>query len=147
MVPNAVVFDQPVYNYSRDLPFLFEEMSVPIRYEDDWETAERVLKEAAARHTTDLREAEQKIIAELQRRYFLGDEHPGPRVYWRLTDNWLEMTVRFVVRDHGSRAVKDAMSRDIIKGLKAAGIGIASGTYAIVQAPPIELRMAGSPGD
>lgn len=145
MVPNAVVFEQPVYNYSRDLPFLFDEMSIPIRYEDDWEAAERVLLEAARRHTENLRDAEQAVISELQRRYFLGDDHPGPRVYWKLTDNWLEMTVRFVVRDHGARRVKDAMSRDIIKGLKALGIGVASGTYAIVQAPPLQVRLEGSP--
>ena len=44
-----------------------------------------------------------------------------PRVYWRLTDNWLELTVRFVTRERGVRAVKDAMSREILAGFEGAG--------------------------
>ena len=38
------------------------------------------------------------------------------RVYLRMTDNWLELTVRFIARDHGMRDLKDAMSRDILDG-------------------------------
>jgi small-conductance mechanosensitive channel len=144
-VSNAVVFDQPVYNYTRDFPFIFEEMSLPIRYEDDFATAERILLDAAARHTLDIRELEEAAVTELRRRYFLGEENPGPRVYWRLTDNWLELTLRFVVRDHGVRGVKDAISREVIQNLKAAGIGVASATYEIVGVPELGVRLSGPP--
>jgi small-conductance mechanosensitive channel len=140
-VSNAVVFDQPVYNYTRDFPFIFEEMSLPIRYEDDYAKAEEILLNAAAKHTVEVRELEEEAIKELRRRYFLGEENPGPRTYWRLTDNWLELTVRFVVRDHGIRAVKDAMSREILSELKAAGIAIASATFEVVGAPELKLRV------
>ena len=72
-----------------------------------------------------------------------GTSCPGgdvrPRVYYRLTDNWLELTVRFVVRDHGIRDVKDAMSRDILARLDEAGIGIASATFEIVGVPTLKL--------
>jgi small-conductance mechanosensitive channel len=141
-VSNASVFEKPVYNYSRDFPFIFEEMHVPVRYEDDWKTVEGALLKAARKHTVDVDALEQEAVAELRRRYFLHEPHPGPKVYWRITDNWLEMTVRFVVRDHGVREVKDAMSRDILADLKAAGIGVASGTYAVVQVPPVEVKLA-----
>ncbi|MGH8191354.1 MAG: hypothetical protein ACREP2_07890, partial [Rhodanobacteraceae bacterium] len=61
-------------------------------------------------------------------------------VYYRLTDNWLELAVRFVVADRGIREVKDAMSREIITAFDAAGIGIASATYDIVGLPPVRVR-------
>lgn len=140
-VSNAAVFEKPVYNYSRDFPFIFEEMHIPISYDADWEIAEQILLKAAQRHTVDIKTLEQAAVKELKRRYFLDADNPGPRVYWRITDNWVEMTIRFVVRDHGIRSVKDAMSRDILADLKTAGIGIASGTYAIVQVPPLEVRL------
>jgi small-conductance mechanosensitive channel len=144
-VSNAAVFEKPVYNYSRDFPFLFEEIALPVRYEDDWAKAEAILLDAARRHTEDTKALEQATVQELNRRYFLHEDNAGPRVYWRITDNWLELSVRFVVRDHSARAVKDAMSRDILAGLKAAGIGVASGTYAIVQVPPLEVKLQGDP--
>ncbi|MEP7056821.1 MAG: hypothetical protein ABI809_03490, partial [Caldimonas sp.] len=58
-----------------------------------------------------------------------------PRVFFRITDNWLELTIRFVVHTHGIRDVKDAMSRDIVEALERADIGIASATYDIVGFP------------
>jgi hypothetical protein len=65
-------------------------------------------------------------------------------VYYRLTDNWLELTVRFIAEDHGVRSLKDAMSRDILAALDEAGIGIASATFAIVELP--EVRIGNLPG-
>ena len=47
------------------------------------------------------------------RRYFADSTDLDPRVYWRLTDNWLELAVRFVTPERGVRAVKDAMSPEI----------------------------------
>ena len=52
------------------------------------------------------------------------------------------MTVRFLAPDHGIRQIKDAMSRDIVRDLDKAKIGIASGTYAIVEVPPIRIERA-----
>jgi hypothetical protein len=66
-----------------------------------------------------------------------------PTVYWRLTDNWVEMTVRFLVPDSGIRSIKSAMSRDIIAALDVAKIGIASGTYEVVGFPPVKVQLVG----
>jgi hypothetical protein len=52
-------------------------------------------------------------------------------VFVRLTDNWIELTVRFIAREHGLREQKDAMSRDILRGLEAAGISVASETLEL----------------
>jgi small-conductance mechanosensitive channel len=71
----------------------------------------------------------------------------APHVYWRLTDNWLEMTVRFLVPDSGIRNIKSDMSRDILKGLDEAGIGIASGTYEIVGFPPVKVQLVQNDGE
>jgi hypothetical protein len=62
-------------------------------------------------------------------------------VYVRLTDNWVELSLRFLGRDHGIRALKDRMSREILSGLRAANIPVASGTYAIVEMPPLEVQV------
>jgi hypothetical protein len=51
--------------------------------------------------------------------------------------------VRFVCKEHGVRELKDRMSRDILAGLDAAGIGIASATFEIVGLPPVKLKVDG----
>ena len=63
-------------------------------------------------------------------------------MFYRITDNWLELTVRLIVGTHRIRNAKDAMSRYIITELDKAGIGIASATHDIVGFPPIKLQRA-----
>ena len=78
-------------------------------------------------------------LKEMQERYFVAMTDMQPRVFYRLTDNWLELSLRFVVEEHGIRDIKDKMSRQIIDQLDAAGIGIASATYDIVGMPPLKI--------
>jgi small-conductance mechanosensitive channel len=138
-VTNDKIFDEPVYNYTHHFPFIWEEVRLPIRYQDDRHTAERVLLQAAQRHAIrgeGLPEAQKR---DLERRYGLELNDIEPKVYWRITDNWLELTVRFLCPDHGTRHIKDAMSREILEQLDAAGIGIGSTTFEITGIPPLHL--------
>ena len=64
------------------------------------------------------------------------------RVFFRITDNWIELAVRFIVEDHGIREVKDRISRDIMDRFDEAGIGIASSTYDVVGMPPLRVQIA-----
>lgn len=139
-VSNATIFDEPVYNYTRDFPYLWEEIHLPIAFTADRQRTEQILLTVARRHTVLPREIGQEALAEMQRRYFMTSANLEPRVYYRLTDNWLELTVRFVTESHYIRDVKDAMSRDILTALEEAGIGIASATMEIVGLPPLRLQ-------
>jgi small-conductance mechanosensitive channel len=139
-VTNAKIFDEPIYNYSRDFPFLWEEIALPISYNSDRNRAEQILLEVARRHSLQAKDLGQEALAEMGRRYFMEKVSTEPRVYWRITDNWVELTVRFVTREHGARDVKDKMSRDILQALDEAGIGIASATFEIVGLPSLKLE-------
>ena len=69
----------------------------------------------------------------------LKDAEFEPKVYFRITDNWAELTLRFLVNERGVREVKDSMSCEIMAALDEATIGIASSTCDIVGLPSIRL--------
>jgi small-conductance mechanosensitive channel len=140
-VTNDKIFDSPVYNYTREFPYVWEEMLVPISYTADRARAERILLDVARRHTVRIQELSEPALEELKRRYFLKEPSElEPRVYWRLTDNWLELTVRFVAGETGVRGLKDRMSRDILAAFDEAKIGIASSTFEVVGLPPLRVE-------
>ena len=138
-VSNGQVFAEPVYNYSRDFPYLWEELVVPITYDADRQRTEAIMLEAARHHATPAAAMSQDALEAMRSRYAVSVADIDPHVYLRITDNWLELSLRFVVPDRGIRAIKDAMSRQILDGLDAAGIGIASATYDIVGLPEVRL--------
>jgi hypothetical protein len=63
-----------------------------------------------------------------------------PHVYLRLTDNWVELSARFIAPVHGVRTLKDAMSREILDGFEAANLEIASATYEISGLPTMRVE-------
>jgi small-conductance mechanosensitive channel len=140
-ITNDKIFDNPVYNYTRDFPYLWEEMHFPIPYAANRREAESIILEAARNHTSRISEMSREALEELERRYMVKREDLEPRVFFRLTDNWLEMTVRFVTEEHGIRVIKDAMSREIMDRFDEVKIGLASGTYEVVGMPELRVRV------
>ncbi|MFW6324384.1 MAG: mechanosensitive ion channel family protein [Desulfovibrionales bacterium] len=139
-ISNTAIFEEPVYNYTQHFPYIWEEIVVPLHYRSDRAKAEEIMNEAARRHTVSISEISTEDLQEMQRRFFLHPESVRPRVYCRLTDNWLEMTLRFISRDHGIRELKDTISRDILKGFEEAGIEISSATVEVVGLPPLRIK-------
>ncbi len=140
-VSNSEIFERPVYNFTRDFPYIWEEMHIPISYKDDRKRAEEIILEAVRRNTTDIASLAQPELERLKQQFFIEAADIRPRVYLRITDNWVELSVRFLCGTHDVRGLKDRISRQILAGLEEAKIGIASGTYEIVGIPPV--RVAG----
>lgn len=140
-VSNARVFDEPVYNYTREFPYIWEEISIPIPYRTDYAAAERVLLQAARQHTVAVSSLGEEALSEMERRYFVKPAEMNPAVFFRMTDNWLELTVRFISPTHSVRELKDRMSRQILRDLEKAGIGLASSTLQLVGVPPLRVQI------
>ncbi|HEY9180700.1 MAG TPA: mechanosensitive ion channel family protein [Candidatus Baltobacteraceae bacterium] len=140
VVTNGVIFDEPVYNYSRDFPFLWEEIHTGIGYNDKYQEAEAILLDVARKHTTSIAQMTQQARHHLKHVYDLEPPNVEPRVYYEMTDNWVDLALRFIVPDRGIREIKDAMYREILQRFKEAGIAIASGTYDIVGFPPVRIE-------
>ncbi len=145
-VANSRIFDEPVFNYTHDFPFIWEELHLPISYKDDRHRAEEILLAAAQRETVKIEEIAAPMLQHIQDRFLIQFGDLKPHVYWRLTDNWVELTVRFLTKTHDVRGLKDRMSRYLLAELDKAGIGIASGTYEIVGMPPLQVDIGNRTG-
>jgi small-conductance mechanosensitive channel len=139
-VTNDKVFDEPVFNYTREFPFIWEEMSFPIPYRADRVRAESILMECVAAEVDPLDAASEPVRTALERRYFIDVDDLTPRVFYRLTDNWLELTVRFITRAHSVRDIKDRIARVVLTKFEESRIEIASATHEIVGVPTLRVQ-------
>ena len=141
VVPNSEVFKKPTYNYTASFDFLWDELQIPIPYGTDLRQAETIVLEAARAETDELVEQGRAQLEVLKQRFLLHESDLAPSAYVRLTDNWIELSVRFMVHATGIRNVKDRISRRILARFEEAGIGIASSTFELTKLPPLELRL------
>lgn len=146
-VTNAEIFKQPTYNYTRNFHFLWEEMRVPVHYDVDLRVAESILLAAVREVTAEVRRDGQAALNEMRERYLIHAGDLEPRTYVRLTDNWVELSVRFLVKAFGVREVKDQISRRVLQDFRTAGIEIASTTIEVVRMVESGSSRPGGAGD
>jgi len=134
-VTNDKIFEEPVYNFTREFPFIWEEMHIPVPYRADHGRAEAILLQCVRQATQGFEQQATAARQHLHAKYGVETESGEARTFWRLTDNWLEVTVRFLVPEHGIRDVKDRISRAVLTEFEAAGIGIASTSMEVTLMP------------
>lgn len=142
-IANSFVFKEPVFNYSGEFPFLWDEITMPIKYGTDWREArtmlERVVQEVVGEYTEGARAAWDRITQS----FLVEDARIDPLVTMVATDNWIEFTVRYVVNFKRRRATKDRLFTRILEEIDATGgrIAIASMTVHLVETPVLDVRM------
>jgi hypothetical protein len=130
-----------VYNYTREFPYVWEEIKIPIHHSGQRREAERILLEVAHRHTAEIVERARPDLEKLRQTYFLPDHiETDPRLYYRLTDNWVEMSLRFLSHEPGVRDLKDRMFREILDGFEANKIAIASTSSEVSITSPVRIE-------
>lgn len=137
-VTNDKVFDCPVYNYTREFPYIWDEINLPVRFQADRAKAEKVLLEAARRHAVTEEQLGTEEMDRLEQKFGIDIGEINPTVFWRITDNWLEITVRYLAPDHGGRGLKNAMTREILQGLDPVDALIASQRQEQVTGPTLD---------
>lgn len=114
MVANSFIFKEPVYNYSGDFPFLWDELFVPIRTDCDFEHAKdaflKIAEETVGNYSLQAKKEWDKMTGKLM----IEKAKIEPQVYLRFDANWITITLRYVVDYKSRRTTKDELSRKIL---------------------------------
>ena len=139
-VANRMVWVSPVYNYTRHWGYLWDEFTLPITYESDWQRAAEIMLEHGQKYTEEMQADAEAKLSRMLDRYPLKETKVEPTLYFALTDNWIELTLRFVVDAQERRKVKGRLHRDLLQHFQTEKkIAVASTTIEIVGFPPLEL--------
>jgi small-conductance mechanosensitive channel len=125
-ISNKATFTEPVYNYSAAFDYLWEELTVPVAFDADWDLASEILEEEAVRMSASV--GAETAITRMRLRYPVPATELEPRVFATPTDDYLRLSARFVVPVRTARTVKDELARRVLSRFAAAGIEVASST-------------------
>lgn len=142
-VANSFVFKEPVFNYSGDFPFLWDEVTVPIKYGCDYRLAREIFKRAADEVAGEFVSHARESWSGMVRKYRIEDAAIEPAVTLIANDNWLEFTIRYAVDYKKRRITKDMLFTRILEDIEKTegGVVIASTTVNITGAPEVDVRL------
>lgn len=141
---NSYVFKEPVFNYSHDFPFLWDEIVVPIKFGSDHKLArdimDRIVNDVVGGYTTYAKEAWRDVVSA----YRIEDARVAPLVTMVFNENWMDFTVRYVVDYKARRITKDHLFTQILDAFQESGgrVMIASTAVDInvTDAPVFDVR-------
>lgn len=143
LIANSYVFKEPVFNYSGDFPFLWDEIKIPIQYGSNYEIAQEIIMNAGNSIAEELTEASKQQWHSLQNKYRLEEAQTEPMVSLVANDNWAEYTLRYVVGYKKRRVTKTILFTKIMKDIEATNgkVSMASATFQLVQAPDFNINI------
>ena len=143
-VANSFVFKEPVFNYSGDFPFLWDEIKVPIRFGSNRQATRALLQQVADEVVGDYSATAAIAWRDMVRKYMIEDASVSPTITLVANDNWLEYTLRYVVDYRRRRATKDALFNRLMDLVDASAgrVQLASATFEVVAVPPIAVQPA-----
>ncbi|MBI4415579.1 MAG: mechanosensitive ion channel family protein, partial [Euryarchaeota archaeon] len=97
-IPNSIL-EQPVHNYSKDLPYIWDEITVPVAFEGDWKFVKELLSKIADEVIGT--ETMRRLVREYKERMkdipLTYEISKTPTVHMLPGESWIEMTLRYIV--------------------------------------------------
>lgn len=99
--------DTAVYNYTRNFSYIWDEIKLPVTYASNLKVIKEILIEAGSEYSKEFLQGAQREMEEMRKYFVVGEMELKPQVYMKVTDNWVELTLRYLVNPKQRRAASN----------------------------------------
>jgi len=137
---NRVIFSDPVFNYTKHSHYLWDEIMIPVTYDTNWRRAAEIVIDKGQQLTSQFHAEAKAELDEMLIKYPSLHAVPvEPSLYITMTDNWIELTLRYIVEAKDRRTIKGQIHKDLLELFgEEPDIKVASITVDIVGLPPLK---------
>ena len=140
-IPNNFILNKSVKNYTKDFSFIWDELYLMLTYDSNLKKAQEITLKAAHEITDPFKISAKNELLELGEKYLITPSDVEEQIYTKITDNWVDLRLRYVVDPRQRRLVKRSLYEKILEAFsKEEDIRIASATIDIVGFPKIEIE-------
>lgn len=115
LIPNSMIFGTPILNYTQHLSLIWDEVVLPITYQSNMEAANRILTEVGSQYTREFLQNAEHDLEQMRRQFLVPQLELKPVVYVKVTSNWLELTMRYVVDPKKRRSASSFIYTEVFK--------------------------------
>lgn len=142
-ISNAFVFKGPIKNYSMDFPFVWDELNILLTFESDIELGIKLVLDTAKGLLSSYTENSKQKWKEMVARYYIEDATLDPTLSVGLTDNWIELNLRYITDYKRRRMTKNELFFAIQKSISGSDgkVILASQTLQLLKIPEMEVKI------
>ena len=142
-IANSFVFREPVYNYSGDFPFVWDEVNIPIKFISDQRTSRRIMERVLEETSKEDMSVAETSWRRMVRKYLVEPISVEPMVTISINDNWVTYNLRYVVHYKRRRFTKDQVYSRVLQEIENSNgaVELASATVRLVEPSVLDVRL------
>ncbi|MEM7119616.1 MAG: mechanosensitive ion channel domain-containing protein, partial [Chloroflexota bacterium] len=113
-VPNRMVFNHFVANYTSGIPYIWNEIPITITFESDWKLAKKLLQEVTERHALYPKPEEEAEIRRAAKKSNVRYPRLTPVVYTKVSESGVVLTLRYLCRPRRRRTSEEAIWEEVL---------------------------------
>jgi small-conductance mechanosensitive channel len=127
--PNAQIFGTPIFNYTQNFSYIWDEVTLPVTYDSNLEQISKILTDVGGEYSREFLQGAEQELEQMRRYFVVPTIELKPVVYVKVTSNWLELTMRYIVDPKKRRPASSFIYGEVFKRIqKRHDITIASET-------------------
>ncbi len=117
-IPNIYVFSHPLANYEEGFKLIWNEMTIPIDKNCDWELAKELLYKLLEENTRGMIEEAQAQIDNAGKNYLIYYNNLTPMIYTEVKDHQIILNVRYLCEPRKVRMTEHILWEAVLKMTK-----------------------------
>ncbi|SMO69441.1 mechanosensitive ion channel family protein [Gracilimonas mengyeensis] len=113
-IPNHMIFNQNIANYTADFEFVWNEISVLVTFESDWKKAKNILQQTIDDKTKEFVEKAREEVKRAEKSYLIQYRYLTPIVYTDVKNSGINLTVRYLSNPRTRRSTAQALWESVL---------------------------------
>lgn len=115
-VPNNVVLNNPIFNYSGGIPYIWNEIPIHITFESNWKKAKEILLEIANKYGESISEKAGISIKEASQKFMIFNARLEPTVYTSMSNqSSITLTIRYMSSYRNRRGTSEKIYEEVLE--------------------------------
>ena len=114
-IPNSLIFNESIANYTRGFYYIWNEIPVLITFESNWEKAKKLLLDMIIKEEGEKSKLAEEKIKEVSKKYLIHYSILTPTVYTTVKDSGVLLTIRYLCEPRKRRGSEEKLWENILK--------------------------------
>jgi len=113
-IPNGKVLTESLANYTEEFNYIWNEISITITFESDWQKAKGLLQTIAIENSAPIDETAPAIQDPERQKYYYFYTHLSPAVYTSIEDSGVNLSIRYLCKPRNRRNTEQIILENIL---------------------------------
>lgn len=114
LLPNGMIFDRPVANFTRGFEHIWDEIAVLVTFESDWRRAKQILVEIGRRCAEPLARDVERQVKKTAEEHLVFFRNFNPIVYTSVRDSGVLLTLRYLTPARHRRGNQEQIWEELL---------------------------------